>query len=641
METAQGQLLDALEAAVEEAFEKGCDRWIEDEHLQAELYAPSGAVAVKYGVGVEEHALKTPKKTHAPRIGAEEFSKALEALSNSGSKQKKPPQPDAADDGIGAEDVVLGEGAPGGDETDGPAADGEPMLEEGSDEATEETVEVLWGGRLEAINVRPGAPIERPRVRLRLRARGRLTRGRRAPTHRARAASQVSQLEVGDIIFVAAGWVPPTTCRVLACITEAEESWPVPSWVDTSNEEEGGYWSYASTRGMRTVQAGEGGSDARVLSWEARPKPAAAASARTALSDSPNIALGGLPVVAGAFLGVVIEKDRAASRRRRGARVAAAGPPGAFPAEYRPEVCQRIVSTLEIQGIARFAAGDAAGELALARLHASLLGVRANGSYMQINGAPGGGGTGDPGGGADGARGDRGVRTFVVLCCCPPIDPEEISCLCKLLAEVDVLTILLLAPGVRAAFIDDHSAGGGGKGVKLHVGKRADVGAAVKIAHSTVVRASTKPICVTIDDGLIADLVHGLQGGGRAESGGPGHPLKCATEFRVLYVGGLLCRAYPGVHKGADGGGAEQNNSVSSSEGKAMDAAYFSIALAGATDLCSRSADLTITAAEEDDTYYEYYGTCAPGPTGGPRSIAVRCVADPAPSHRCCVRAAR
>ena len=159
METAQGQLLDALEAAVEDAFEKGYDRWIEGEHLQAELYAPSGAVAIKYGVGVEEHALKTPKKTHAPKIGAEEFSKALEALSNS--QQKKKPQPDGDADGIDAEDVVLGEGAPGGDETDetdGPAADGQPTLEEDSEKATEETVEVLWGGRLETINVRPGPP---------------------------------------------------------------------------------------------------------------------------------------------------------------------------------------------------------------------------------------------------------------------------------------------------------------------------------------------------------------------------------------------------------------------------------------------------------------------------------------------------
>ena len=56
METAQGQLLDALEIAVEEAFEKESDKWLEDaenDGMQVELCASSGAVAIKYGVGVE------------------------------------------------------------------------------------------------------------------------------------------------------------------------------------------------------------------------------------------------------------------------------------------------------------------------------------------------------------------------------------------------------------------------------------------------------------------------------------------------------------------------------------------------------------------------------------------------------------
>ena len=56
METAQGQLLDALEVAVEEAFEKESDKWLDDaenDGMQVELYASSGAVAIKYGVGVE------------------------------------------------------------------------------------------------------------------------------------------------------------------------------------------------------------------------------------------------------------------------------------------------------------------------------------------------------------------------------------------------------------------------------------------------------------------------------------------------------------------------------------------------------------------------------------------------------------
>ena len=44
METAQGQLLDALEVAVEEAFEKESDKWLDDaenDGMQVELYASS------------------------------------------------------------------------------------------------------------------------------------------------------------------------------------------------------------------------------------------------------------------------------------------------------------------------------------------------------------------------------------------------------------------------------------------------------------------------------------------------------------------------------------------------------------------------------------------------------------------------
>lgn len=72
-----------------------------------------------------------------------------------------------------------------------------------------------------------------------------------------------------------------------------------------------------------------------------------------------------------------------------------------------------------------------------------------------------------------------------------------------------------------------------------------------------------------------------------------------------------------------------------------MDAAYFSIALAGATDLCSRSADLTITAAEEDDTYYEYYGTTGARPARLEVHGRSRCAADPAPSRNTTTARAR
>jgi len=432
---------------------------------------------------------------------------------------------------------------------------------------------------------------------------------------------QVSQLEIGDIIFVAAGWVPPATCRVLACITEKDKSWPVPSWIDNTIEEEDGYWSYASTRGMDTIQADASGR-ARILSWEACPKPSTEASQKKmSLKDSPNIAVGGLPVISGAFLGVVINKRTLARKRSSPRRDANAAQ--VFPAEYKLDVCQKLVTTLEVQGIARFAlnTSDSRGnhaELALARLHASLLGVMTNGSYMQING----GSDAREEGNEDAECADNGVitngssrgrKTIAVLCCCSPVDPEEISCLCKLLAEVDILTILLLAPGVRAAFIDDHSAGSD-EGITMHIGKTADVGAVVRLAHSMVVKETTKPICVTIDDQLIVNLVDALQGT-RADPAGGMHPLQTHTEYRVLYVGGLLCRAYPGVHNDIekdDGLGAAGQNSVSCAEFRAMESAYFSIALAGATDLCRSSADLTVTANEEDDTYYEYYDKISP-----------------------------
>ena len=53
METAQGYLLDLLEEAVEEAFQDGCEKWLTENDFETELFAPSGAVAIKYGVGVE------------------------------------------------------------------------------------------------------------------------------------------------------------------------------------------------------------------------------------------------------------------------------------------------------------------------------------------------------------------------------------------------------------------------------------------------------------------------------------------------------------------------------------------------------------------------------------------------------------
>ena len=55
METCQGYLLDILEKDVEDAMEKGCERWMRDE-ANVELFGPAGAVAVRYGVGVESTA---------------------------------------------------------------------------------------------------------------------------------------------------------------------------------------------------------------------------------------------------------------------------------------------------------------------------------------------------------------------------------------------------------------------------------------------------------------------------------------------------------------------------------------------------------------------------------------------------------
>ena len=52
METCQGYLLDILEKDVEDAMQQGCERWMRED-ADVEIFGPAGAVALKYGVGVD------------------------------------------------------------------------------------------------------------------------------------------------------------------------------------------------------------------------------------------------------------------------------------------------------------------------------------------------------------------------------------------------------------------------------------------------------------------------------------------------------------------------------------------------------------------------------------------------------------
>ena len=97
-----------------------------------------------------EHALKTPKKTQHPKVCADEFSKVLEVMDSTVKQQQA--DEETTDDaaahsgdaggGIDAADVVLDENAD------------EDEMQEHDGDAADEKVEVLWGGRLETINVR-------------------------------------------------------------------------------------------------------------------------------------------------------------------------------------------------------------------------------------------------------------------------------------------------------------------------------------------------------------------------------------------------------------------------------------------------------------------------------------------------------
>ena len=143
---------------------------------------------------------------------------------------------------------------------------------------------------------------------------------------------------------------------------------------------------------------------------------------------------------------------------------------------------------------------------------------------------------------------------------------------------------------------------------------------------------ATITISATIDPQMLEFLISSLQApqverhhalalsspSSRASPAENGHGSNgVVRRHRVIYVGGVLCRAFPGVHVEdairEDSDAINSSNSISRCEAKAMSLSYLSIALFGCTDDARDVAEVVITADEdEDDTFYMSYDKISP-----------------------------
>ena len=431
-----------------------------------------------------------------------------------------------------------------------------------------------------------------------------------------------------------------TMIVVLTCLSRDRKSWPVPYWISVETAEEEGYWSYKSVTKMDTKQVRQDlGSEVVLTS-----SPSLQTS-DISLWNSPNIAVPHENIVSGAFLGVVLTPFEAPRIRRsifenrKLFKQLEGHDSRAFPIEYDLDRTSEFACLLEIQRVVKFASRssmhnamilsrkyqeDLLAEWIVAKLHSTLLGIKNDGKCIEMRSADGCENVADV---------KYGTKTVIIMSVVSPIDPEEISCLCRLMAEHNILTVLLLAPGVRAAFIDE---GDSNDGVKIHIGRQGDIERVVQTVNGVKLTSNTKPICVTIETEYIKELVIALQNPRKiSTTDNEMHVLSCQSPVKVLYVGGLLCRAYPGVHDTGRGNTSTGNedpseeeelmngiegfphhklgqNSISFDECEAMRASYVSIALSGSTDMCRASADIIITAGEEDNTYFEFYDRFSP-----------------------------
>ena len=499
--------------------------------------------------------------------------------------------------------------------TEGNDSEGESR----ADDHAQRTVEVLWGGRLEKI--------------------------------------LASNLQVGDIIFVASGWAPPATCRVLACSKKHHKSWPIPHWAaadDTAVAESvapqhgsprvtASHWTFSRTMNMDTVQArrdDSGGVQHIVLS------NAPASSPTATRHTSENIAVANCPIMRGAMLGVVLElasSDRPSEPSGGGVRIntSATDSDDSFSFDVADQDLERmshIANLLRAQDVVDFGrhsstwCGRLYAEHALAKLRAAIVGdlpsvSASRGKRRKSSGS-----------------GDMSVtmwKTLVVISLVPPFDPEEVNCMRQLMAEMDVFVIFLLAPGVSTSIA---------KGIHVksstdipHIASSKDAESFAALVHKAANEVGGAPensgaaaMSATIDPRMLEFLMSSLQAplvetplvethhhalalsspSTRASPAENGHGLSVVRRYRVIYVGGVLCRAFPGVHHVDDmiqeDSDACSSNSISHSEAKAMSLSFLSIALFGCTDNARDVADIVITADEDEDSLYANYDRISP-----------------------------